>query len=203
MPSIAVLKTFLSVVFLAGITLGLARAAETPSVFRFGEWVIFTPPGVTAEVLSAGAALPRNTPPVAEFLAYWRDGKERALSIRFHYDDASKDVIQMRDNQRNYRVKGCKLGSGRPFERLEKLISIGPEGQMPTMTNFPSGGAVHLPGVERSLRREVDLLIADFGAMRLQLSEDSSVVRVGLWQTGDFCRFELGTPGASDDNQDD
>lgn len=200
MPFIAVLKTFLSVVFLLGITLGPAQAQQIPSVFRFGDWVIFTPPGVTGDALRAGVALPQNTPPVAEFLAYWKDGSERALALRFHYEDPTKDVIQMRDNERTYQVKGCDLGRGRPFERLEKLIPIGPEGQMPPMNNFPAGGVVYLPGVERSVRREANLFIADFGALRLQLSEDSSVVRVGLWQTGDFCRYELGTPGADDDD---
>ena len=46
-------------------------------------------------------------------------------------------------------------------------------------------------GSDRGLRRVGEELIADLGPYRVKIALDSPIVRLGEWDSADFCRFEL------------
>ena len=194
MPSIPVPKTLLFLVLLLGITAMPASAQDARSVYRFGEWTLIAPPGVDAEALAAGTLTLAVPAEGLELLAYWQDGSQRALALRFHPSDAAQDVAAMKSFNRSNRLKGCSLGSGMRIQRLKDAL---PKDAEPLV--FPDDGALMLRGSERGLRRAGDVLVADLGKLRVQLAEDSPTVRVGEWNSADFCRFELNLTVIRDD----
>lgn len=185
MPLIPVPKTLLLLVLLSVISAGTAWG-QTPRVYRLGGWTLITPADITPEALSAG---PYHMPAPAagvEFLAYWQDGSERALAVRFHGSDAGQDQIRLKSYHRTHRIKGCGLGVGSRIASLKKML---PKDAEPM--EFPDGSAVLFSGNDRSLRRQGELLVIDQSTLRVQLSEDSALIRAGESDSGDFCVFEL------------
>jgi len=72
---------------------------------------------------------------------------------------------------------------------------------------LPDTLEVNLPGGDRALRRVADVLVADLGTARIQIADDSPVVRLGLWNSADFCRFEVElrdrqSSGADEDDEE-
>lgn len=186
MPSIAVPKILLLALLLSVISSAPLRAADDVQVYQFGEWTLIAPANVTPDTLQGD---PQAIPVPAdgiEFLAYWQDGSKRALALRFDGKDSAKDVAVMKSARTARRLKGCGLGS---IARVKPLNETRPKDAATTV--FPDGAAVLLAGSERGLRRVGELLVADMGPARVQLNEDSPIVRLGEWDSADFCRFEL------------
>ncbi len=194
MPSIPVPKTLLSVLLLSVISSTALWAADSAQVYRFGGWTLIAPPTVTAEALASGSYALPVTEDGIEFLAYWQDGRERALALRFSGQDLKKDVAVLKSAGSIRRLSGCELG---PSSRLKALKSALSKTSEPTV--FPDDGSVTLAGSDRGLRRVGDMLVADLGSARVQISEDSPVVRLGEWGSADFCRFELKTWSLGDE----
>ncbi|MES2884369.1 MAG: hypothetical protein V4709_06170 [Pseudomonadota bacterium] len=186
MPSIAIPKTLLSLVLLSVILWQPLRAEEPLRVYRFGSWTLLTPAEISPETLASGReALPIGSQGL-ELLAYWQDGSQRALALRFDGSDAKQDAVVMKSFRRVNSLKGCKFG---PDARLKPFKKMLPKDAEPV--DFPDDGGLQLVGSERGLRRNGEVLVLDLGTARVQLSEDSPVVRVGEWNSADFCRFEL------------
>jgi len=186
MHPITVPKFLLSVLFLLVIPQGVLHAADRPQVYRFGGWTLITPPEVDNPSLEAGPVTLVVPEKGIEFLAYWQDGSERALALRFHSTDPKQDVAAMKSYRSTRRLYGCELGPSARIKSLER--SLPPEG-LPT--TLPEASVIELAGSDRGLRRVSDVLVADLGIARVQIAEDSPVVRLGEWGSADFCRFEL------------
>ncbi|MES2683290.1 MAG: hypothetical protein V4650_07180 [Pseudomonadota bacterium] len=188
----------LSLVLLSVILSGPALAGDAPQVYRFGEWTLIAPATVNAEVLSAsGPAIAVPTGGL-ELLAYWQDGSQRAVALRFDALDPKKDVVAMKSHRNIRRLKGCGFGTG---ARIKPYKAALPKDAEPV--TFPDEGRLQLLGSDRSLRRAGDVLVADLGGARVQLAEDSPVVRVGEWDSADFCRFELSKNSELDEESED
>ncbi|MDO9454269.1 MAG: hypothetical protein Q7J29_15625 [Stagnimonas sp.] len=189
MPSIPVPKTLLSLLLLSVIFIAPSQAADAPQIYRFGDWTLIAPPAMTPEALRDGTAtLPLSAEGV-ELLAYWQDGSQRAMALRFDAKDATQDAVVLKSFKRTHRIKGCKFGS---LARLKPLKDWLPKDKGFEPAVFPDDGAMTLlGGSARSLRRAGDVLVADLGTTRVQIADDSSTVRLGEWNSADFCRFEL------------
>lgn len=161
-------------------------AAEPSQVYRFGGWTLITPAEVSPEALRAGPYALRLPLNGIELLAYWQDGSQRAVAIRFSGEAAEKDVVVMKSYRRFNRLKACEFGQPSRFKALKKARPAGVEA-----LEFPDGASLLLGGSERGLRREGDVLVADLGGARVQLQEDSPTVRLGQWDSAEFCRYEL------------
>ena len=185
MAFIPVPKTLLSLVLLSVISAGPTWAA-TPQVYRFGSWTLIAPAEVTPEALATGPHPISSRASGVEFLAYWQDGAQRALALRFDGSDGAKDLVALKSHHRSHRIKGCGLGGSARIAPLSKAL---PKDVEPV--EFPDGGAVSLSGTDRGVRRAGELLVIDQGPLRVQLAEDSPLVRAGAWASAEFCRFEL------------
>lgn len=189
MPSIPVPKTLLSLLLLSVILIAPSQAADAPQIYRFGDWTLIAPPAMTPEALGSGAATLPLPAEGVELLAYWQDGSQRAMALRFDAKDATQDAVVLKSFKRTNRIKGCKFGS---IARLKPLKDWLPKDKNFEPTAFPDDGAMTLLGGSvRSLRRAGDVLVADLGTYRVQIADDSSTVRLGEWNSADFCRFEL------------
>ena len=186
MPLIPGLKTFLSVLLLSVIVGSPVAAADALRVYRFGGWTLLAPADVTPDVLSPAPYLAPMPLEGMEFLAYWQDGKERALALRFSGIEAKQDAIALQSFRSTSLLKGCTFGARGRIKPLKDVLPKDAEALA-----FPDGGALQLVGSERGLRRNGDILVADLGSARVQITADSPVVRVGEWNSADFCRFEL------------
>ena len=195
MPSSAIPKTLLSLVLLSVITWQPLRAEDPLTVYRFGGWTLLAPAALSPAALESGSeALPISSQGL-ELLAYWQDGSQRALALRFDASDAKQDTVVMKSFRRVNRLNGCKFGADARLKPLKSLLPKEAEA-----VEFPDEGGLRLTGDERGLRRNGEVLVLDLGTARVQLSEDSPVVRVGEWNSADFCRFELRTsPGEPDE----
>ncbi len=205
MLSMPVLKTWLCVLLLLVIPTAPVLAADDPDGkhrYRFGGWTLLLPPELPASALEAGGPPLRMPQAGLEILGYWEDGSRRAIALRFDGEDAKKDRVALRSLRSVRTLKGCKFGGGGRIPALKKA----PEGQPPAPT-LPETLEVNLPGSDRALRRVNDVLVADLGTARIQLTEDSPVVRLGQWDSADFCRFELevkeGRRSAADDEDEE
>ena len=186
MPSTAIPKTLLLLVLLSVIAWQPVRAEDQLRTYHFGGWTLLAPAELSpAALASGGEALPIGSQGL-ELLAYWQDGSQRALALRFHGSDAKQDAVVMKSFRRVNRLNGCKFG---PEATLKPLKKMQPTEIEPSQ--FPDDGGLQLGGSERGLRRNGEVLVLDLGTARVQLSEDSPVVRVGEWNSADFCRFEL------------
>lgn len=194
MAFIPVPKTLLLLVLLSVISAGPARA-QTPQVYRFGSWTLIAPAEVTPEALATGPHPISSRASGVEFLAYWQDGAQRALALRFDGSDGAKDLVALKSHHRSHRIKGCGLGGSARIAPLSKAL---PKDVEPV--EFPDGGAVSLSGTDRGVRRAGELLVVDQGPLRVQLTEDSPLVRAGAWASAEFCRFEL-SPVDEDDGE--
>lgn len=183
MPSIAVSKTLLSVVLLPVMAAGLAKAEETTQRYRFGNWVVVVPADAGPDALVNGP-VPLTADGV-ELLVYWQDGSERAVSLHFDATDAGKDLVLLKSYRDVTRLKGCGLGARGRMPKLQKAAKT------LEMPEFPDDAALQIPRSERGLRRVGDVLVADLGTARVQLTDDSPVVRVGEWNSAEFCRYEM------------
>ncbi len=195
MPSIAIPKTLLSLVFLLVIVWQPLHAEGPLHTYRFGDWTLLAPAEITPSALASG----REALPIAsqglELLAYWQDGSQRALALRFSGSDEKQDAVVLKSFRRVNRLNGCRFG---PDARLKSLKSMLPKEVEPV--EFPDDGGLQLVGSARGLRRNGEMLVLDLGTARVQLSQDSPVVRVGEWNSADFCRFELrAKPDAPDE----
>lgn len=186
MPSIAIPKTLLSLVLLSVIAWQPLRAEEPLRVYRFGGWTLLTPAELSPAALESGREALSIGSQGLELLAYWQDGTQRALALRFDAGDAKQDAVVMKSFRRVNRLNGCKFGPDATLKPLKKML---PKESEPM--DFPDDGSLQLIGAERGLRRNGEMLVLDLGTARVQLSEDSPVVRVGEWNSADFCRFEL------------
>lgn len=163
--------------------------------YRFGEWLVVLP--VASDLLLSS---PQSLAvPVGGFepRLYWQDGKRRAARLHFDALDAQQDFTVLRSGTARNRLKGCSpRGGGR-------IAPIGPLHE--DIPEWPDGFEVMLTGSERGLRRSGDTLAADLGTHRVQITLDSPLVRVGEWDSADFCRYELDgrSPNAASDDEDD
>lgn len=197
MPSIAVLKNLLFVLLLSLIQTSTAIAAETPQVYRFGHWTLVAPAEVSPEALSAGPYALRPPSTGIELLAYWQDGSARAVAIRFSGEDPEQDLVILKSYRRSNRIKACTFGLSTRIKPLKKARPAEAEAEAVV---FPDGASLLVDGSERGLRREGDVLVADLGGVRLQLQEDSPTVRLGQWDSAEFCRFELVEASKNDED---
>ena len=188
MQSIAAVKSWLSLLFLM-VMAGAAFAAPpvAGSVYRFGEWMLVTPVPVEASALAAGPytlALPAEG---SEWRLYHGDGQQRALALRFAADPA-KDVAILHTHDFTGRLKGCHIN----FDiaaRMPRLKAVQPADAV--VQELPDDTVIAFAGTDRGLRRVGEELIADLGPYRVKISADSPIVRLGEWDSADFCRFEL------------
>lgn len=186
MPSIAIPKTLLSLVLLLVIVWQPLHAEDPLRVYRFGSWTLLTPAEISPAALASGREALSIGSQGLELLAYWQDGSQRALALRFDGGDAKLDAVVMKSFRRVNRLNGCKFGPDAKLKPLRKTLPKEVEA-----IEFPDDGGLQLIGSERGLRRNGEVLVLDLGTARVQLSEDSPVVRVGEWNSADFCRFEL------------
>lgn len=186
MTLIPVPKNLLLVLLLSLIPSSAVIAAETPQVYRFGGWTLIAPAEVSPEALRAGPYTQRLPLTGLEFLAYWQDGSQRAVAIRFSGEDPKQDAVVMKSYRRVNQLKACEFG---PSARLKPLKKTRPAGVEAVV--FPDEASLLLGDTERGLRREGDLLVADLGSARVQLQADSPTVRLGQWDSAEFCRYEL------------
>lgn len=204
MLSMPVPKTWLCVLLLSVIPATAVLAAADDSGrhrYRFGGWTLILPPALTATTLEAGGAPLRMPLEGLEILGYWEDGSQRAIALRFDGTDAKKDKVALKSLRSVRALKGCDFGGGARIEALKKV----PEGTPPAPL-LPDTMEVNLPGGDRALRRVADVLVADLGTARIQIADDSPVVRLGLWDSADFCRFEVelrDRKGGRGDEEDD
>ena len=107
MLSSAVPKTLLSLLLLSVIAAGsVAQASEAVQAYRFGGWTLIAPAGLDARALSDAhhtLAMPATG---LELLAYWQDGRERALALRFSGRSAQDDAVVLKSASRSHRLKG-------------------------------------------------------------------------------------------------
>lgn len=193
MRSIARLKTLISVLLLSVIATPALHADEDappPQLYRFGDWLLVVPADVRPEVLVPG---PYEMPvPAAgiELLAYWQDGSQRAVSLRYDALLPKQDLAVLKSFRSSSRIKGCDYGGPGKVKTLKSALRK--TGLQATdAIAFPEDGALLLAGTERGLHRVGDVLVADLGNSRVQLTDDSPVVRVGDWGSGKPCRFEF------------
>ncbi len=162
------------------------QAAEGPQLYRFGNWTLVLPAELAPGTLQAGSYALRLPVTGMELLAYWQDGSQRAVALRFSGRDPAEDAVVMKSFRSSSQLKGCEFGSGSRIKPLKAVLPTDAEA-LP----LPEETSVVLSGSERGLRRSGDVLVADLGTARLQLSEDSPTVRLGDWNSAEFCRFEL------------
>ena len=188
MPFMPAPKTFLFRLLLLLILpgVGLAAPAAAVGVYQFGEWTLITPMQVTADELAPGPYTQGLPITGMEFLLFWRDGKERALAVRFDGKDPKDDVTVLRSRNSTDRLKGCKLRDSGRIKSLKKARPAKFEA-----VEFPDDGAFTIADSTRGFIRHGETLAFDLGSHRVQITEDSPVVRVGEWGSADFCRFEL------------
>lgn len=189
MLSMPVVKTWLCVLLLSVIPASLVLAAQDEDGqlhYRFGGWTLMLPPALSAATLEVGSPPLRMPLEGLEILAYWEDGSQRAIALRFDGSDARQDRVALKSLRSVRLLKGCEFGAGARIKAMKKM----PEGQPPPPL-LPDTLEVNLPGSDRSLRRVADVLVADLGTARIQIAEDSPVVRLGQWDSADFCRFEV------------
>lgn len=189
MLSMPVPKTWLFVLLLSVIPATAVFAAADDSGrhrYRFGGWTLILPPELAASTLEAGGAALRMPLQGLEILGYWEDGSQRAFALRFDGTEAKQDKVALKSLRSVRTLKGCDFGGGARIEALKKA----PEGTPPAPL-LPDTLEVNLPGGDRALRRVADVLVADLGTARIQIADDSPVVRLGLWNSADFCRFEV------------
>jgi len=186
MPSIAVLKTLLSVLLLSVMVATPSFAEDNPTVYRFGDWTLIAPATVNLDLLTAEAPVLKLPVDGMEFLAYWQDGRQRALRWQFKDGETPEDLAVLKSFGRSNLLKGCAFG---PPQRIPALKKVRPKGV--DALEFPEAGALTIAGSERGLRRMADELVADLGHARIKIRADSPVVRLGEWDSADFCRFEL------------
>lgn len=189
MLSMPVVKTWLCVLLLSVIPTKLVLAADDEDGrlrYRFGGWTLILPPELPAASLEAGGPPLRMPLEGLEILAYWEDGSQRAIALRFDGSDTRQDKVVLKSLRSVRLLKGCEFGAGARIKTLKKM----PEGQPPPPL-LPDTLEVNLPGSDRALRRVADVLVADLGTARIQIAEDSPVVRLGQWDSADFCRFEV------------
>lgn len=185
-PKSSLSRVLLSVILcslVAGQT--LAAAAEPRSVYRFGEWTLLTP------LMPANGGMP----PGQEWLLYWQDGSQRALSLRFDADPKREHTL-LRSGAAVSRLKGCSPRGGGNIPPLHKArAQAASEDQ-----EWADGRTLLLSGGTRGLGRSGDTLVADLADHRVQITADSPLVRVGEWDSADFCRYELrNSPGDDED----
>ena len=188
MQSIAAVKIWLSLLFLmvmAGVTFAAPPAAG--SVYAFGEWTLVTPVPVEAAALVAGPytlALPAEG---SEWRLYHGDGEQRSLALRVAADPA-KDVAILHTHDFTGRLKGCHV-SFDLAARMPRLKAVRPADA--GVQELPDDTVITFAGSDRGLRRVGEELIADLGPYRVKIALDSPIVRLGEWDSADFCRFEL------------
>lgn len=191
MPFMPAPKNFLFRLLLSLILANAALAApeDESSTYRFGEWAFVMPRAITIEELTQGPYAWQPPLKGLEFLLYWGDGKERALALRFSGENAKDDMTLLRSRFSTDRLKGCQpRGTGRVRPQKKEK-----EGEISKVEppEFPDDASIVFTGSERSLRRYGEILAFDLGTHRVQITRDSPVVRIGEWNSADFCRFEL------------
>lgn len=195
MTLIPVPKNFLFVLLLSLIPSSVVIAAEPAQVYSFGGWTLIAPAEISPEALRAGPHVLRLPSTGIELLAYWQDGSQRAVAIRFSGEAPERDAVVLKSYRRSNRLKACKFGQPSRFKVLKKARPANVEA-----VEFPEGANLLLDGTERGLRRDGDMLVADLGGARVQLQEDSPTVRVGQWDSAEFCRYELIESTKDDDD---
>ena len=188
MPFMPAPKTFLFRILLL-LILPSAYAAgpsEDVGVYQFGEWTLITPTKIEVDELVPGPHVLRLPVSGMEFLLYWHDGKERALAVRFDGENLKDDVTVLRSRYTTDRLKGCTPHFGGRIKSLKKARPAKVEA-----VEFPDDGAIVITGSERGFIRHGETLAFDLGTHRVQITQDSPIVRVGEWGSADFCRFEL------------
>lgn len=169
----------------------MAAATQPRSVYRFGEWTLVTPlmphDGETPPQLSAQGQ---------DLLLYWQDGRRRALSLRFDLDPKREQAL-LRSGAAVNRLKGCSPRSGGGGIPPLRKVRAQAEGEDREWTD---GSTLLLAGSARGLSRSGDTLVADMADHRVQITADSPLVRVGEWDSADFCRFELNNDDSRDDD---
>ncbi len=181
-------KTLLLLVLLSVIAHTRAHAAEL-QLYRFGGWMLVAPAALSPQALESGAVTLPVPAGGIEFLAYWQDGRERALALRFA-SDGKLDAAVMSSFGRGRQLKGCKLGNSARLKPMKQVLprERPKDADIPA---FPDDATLVLAGSERRLTRAGDVLVADLGSARVQIADDSPIVRLGEWGSADFCRFEL------------
>lgn len=194
MPSSAVPKILLSAVLLSVIAIAPAHAREAVQIYRFGEWTVVAPTSVGPAALTSEAPALLLPLEGLDLVAFWQDGSQRAVGLHFDGRDPKKDTVVVRSLGGTNQVSGCKLGA---TARLKKMKELVPKDAV--VDTFPDDGILQLAGSSRGLRRSGEALVADMGGARVQLLEDSPIVRKGLWDSADFCRIELNPVESAED----
>lgn len=161
-------------------------AAEPPLLYRFGGWLLLMPAEANPEALEPGPYVLRMPTDGIELMAYWQGGRTRAVALHFDAQDFKKDYVVLKSFLSSSRLKGCGIGPVARIKPLKNLIA-----KDAVALELPEHGALLLAGSDRGLRRVGELLVADLGSARVQLMADSPVVRVGEWDSAEFCRYEL------------
>lgn len=195
MPFMPAPKTLLSRLLLLLIlpTATAAADAGPVGVYRFGEWTVISPVLLNTEALVPGPYSFELPTSGAEFLLYWQNGKERALAVRFESKPSKDDVTVLRSRYSMSRLKGCEPREGGRIKPLKKARPAEVEA-----IEFPDDAVVVIAGSERGIARQGETLAFDLGSHRVQITQDSPVVRVGEWGSADFCRFVLKDKDSSD-----
>jgi len=187
MPFMPAPKTFLFPLFLSLIQTGAQAADKTEAagVYRFGEWTLVAP-AIAKPSLTAGTHTLQLPSTGLELLFYWKEGDERALAVRFNGEDAKEDVSVLRSRFSTERLKGCRARLGGRIKSMDKVRPAEVEA-----VELPDDTRIIVDGSERGLVRYGETLAFDLGTHRVQITQDSSIVRVGEWDSAKFCRFEL------------
>lgn len=188
MPFMPAPKTLLSRLLLLLILPSAAAAAPAvpAGLYRFGEWTVITPTVLDTDALVPGPYSLELPISGAEFLLYWQEGKERALAVRFESSTPKDDVTVLRSRYSMGRLKGCKPRDGGRIKSLKKARPAKVEA-----AEFPDDAVIVIAGSERGIARHGETLAFDLGSHRVQITQDSPIVRIGEWGSADFCRFEL------------
>jgi hypothetical protein len=166
----------------------LACAGVEPgaAIYHFGQWTLIAPVHPESSALSPGPYMLNVPPQGSDWLLYHEDGRYRAVSLHFAAN-AKDDTAVLRTNDFAGKLKGCNSSLG----FASNLPSLKAKRPNMEIVDFPDDSNIIVAGSDRGLRRSGEDLIADLGPFRVKITDDSPVVRLGEWDSADFCRYEL------------
>lgn len=186
MPVIAAVKTLLLVLLLLVIPASMGWAAPNQQNYRFGNWLLVLPAEFGLAAPQTGRTALMEPGEDLDLIAYWLDGRERALALHMNSADSNEDHADVKTHGDSYRIEKCDFGRSARIRPLKQARSAAADA-----AELPEDFQLQFPDGRRSVQRVGDLLVADLSTARIQIMQDSPVVRVGEWSSGDSCRFEL------------
>lgn len=160
-------------------------AAASGTAYLFGEWTLVVP---GAPVAPEGEPVIVDLDPLQshELRLYWRDGRDRALALRFNNPQLGQDRAVLKAYDDIQSIEACEHGAQEhfPAERIDLPLA-------PDRSELPDDSEFRITGSHRVVRRVGDELVADLQNFRVKVATDSPLVRAGDPAGGDFCRWEM------------